>query len=288
MLIGVFLLIVASGRLRCSGLVLQERCRSEPWTSSAVTCSRSSPTRRSWARWCCCCRPSGATTTRCAGWPTASALLGFLVSLPLWFCFDRGAAGFQFVETASWIPLDRRRSTSSASTASRALLILLTTLLGEIAILSSWTAITERVRQYYVFLLLLQTGMLGRLLRARHVPVLRVLGGDAGPDVLPDRDLGRRAPAVRGDQVLPVHAGRLGGDAARASWRSTSTRARCPSSRQTGTLRRHAAGTRWASRPTCSSGCSWPSSWASRSRCRCSRSTPGCPTRTSRRRPPAR
>jgi NADH-quinone oxidoreductase subunit M len=42
-----------------------------------------------------------------------------------------------------------------------ALLVLLTTLLGEIAILSSWTAITERVRQYYVFLLLLQTGMLG-------------------------------------------------------------------------------------------------------------------------------
>ena len=30
-----------------------------------------------------------------------------------------------------------------------------------IAILSSWTAITERVRPYYVFLLLLQTGMIG-------------------------------------------------------------------------------------------------------------------------------
>ena len=42
-----------------------------------------------------------------------------------------------------------------------ALLILLTTLLGFIAILSSWTAIHDRVRQYYVFLLLLQTGMLG-------------------------------------------------------------------------------------------------------------------------------
>jgi NADH-quinone oxidoreductase subunit M len=41
------------------------------------------------------------------------------------------------------------------------LLILLTTLLGFIAILSSWTAITLRVRQYYIFLLLLQVGMLG-------------------------------------------------------------------------------------------------------------------------------
>ena len=33
-------------------------------------------------------------------------------------------------------------------------------------------------------------------------------------------------------------------------------------------------------------GSSWPSPWPSRSRCRCSRSTPGCPTRTSRRPPP--
>ena len=36
------------------------------------------------------------------------------------------------------------------------------------------------------------------------------------------------------------------------------------------------------------SGSSSPSSWASPSRCRCSRSTPGCPTRTSRRPPRAR
>ena len=43
-----------------------------------------------------------------------------------------------------------------------ALLILLTTLLGFIAILSLLDARShDRVRQYYVFLLLLQTGMLG-------------------------------------------------------------------------------------------------------------------------------
>ena len=35
-------------------------------------------------------------------------LLGFLVSLPLWFWFDRGADGFQFVEKAALDPLDRR------------------------------------------------------------------------------------------------------------------------------------------------------------------------------------
>jgi NADH-quinone oxidoreductase subunit M len=87
-------------------------------------------------------------------------LLGFLVSLPLWFWFDRGASGFQFVEKQEWIPSIGVHYFFGADGIS-ALLILLTTLLGFIAILSSWTAITERVRQYYVFLLLLQTGMIG-------------------------------------------------------------------------------------------------------------------------------
>ncbi len=88
------------------------------------------------------------------------ALLGFVVSLPLWLWFDRGAAGFQFVEKASWIPSIGVHFFFGVDGIS-VLLILLTTLLGVIAVLSSWTAVTDRVRQYYVFLLLLQTGMIG-------------------------------------------------------------------------------------------------------------------------------
>jgi len=87
-------------------------------------------------------------------------LLGFLVSLPLWFRFDRSSADFQFVERVAWIPsigVQYLLGVDGIST----LLILLTTLLGAIAILSSWSAVTERVRAYYVFLLLLQTGMIG-------------------------------------------------------------------------------------------------------------------------------
>ena len=59
---------------------------------------------------------------------------------------------------------------------------------------------------------------------------------------------------------------------------------------QTGvyTLRRDAVPAAEPRRSTCSGGSSWRSSSASRSRCRCSRSTPGCPTRTPMRRPPAR
>jgi NADH-quinone oxidoreductase subunit M len=88
------------------------------------------------------------------------ALLGFVVSLPLWFAFDFGAPGFQFVEQAAWIPSIGVQYHFGVDGIS-ALLILLTTLLGFVAVLCSWSAITERVRQYYVFLLLLQTGMIG-------------------------------------------------------------------------------------------------------------------------------
>ncbi|HET7291395.1 MAG TPA: NADH-quinone oxidoreductase subunit M [Vicinamibacteria bacterium] len=87
-------------------------------------------------------------------------LLGFLVSLPLWTQFDRAKAGFQFEERYDWIPSIGVSYYFGVDGIS-ALLILLTTLLGFVSILSSWKAITERVRQYYVFLLLLQTGMLG-------------------------------------------------------------------------------------------------------------------------------
>jgi NADH-quinone oxidoreductase subunit M len=90
----------------------------------------------------------------------AFGLVGFLVSLPLWFWFDRVAPGFQFVEQRSWIPsigVQYYFGVDGVST----LLILLTTMLGFIAILSSWTAVHDRVRQYYVFLLLLQAGMIG-------------------------------------------------------------------------------------------------------------------------------
>ena len=49
---------------------------------------------------------------------------------------------------------------------------------------------------------------------AGFLPLLRFLGSDARADVFPDRRVGQRPAAVRGDQVLPVHAGRIRRDAA--------------------------------------------------------------------------
>src|SRR3954452_20889191 len=88
------------------------------------------------------------------------AFVGFVISIPLWFWVSPQNADFQLVERASWIPsigAEYFLGVDGLST----LLILLTTLMGFIAILSSWTAITERVKEYYIFLLVLQTGMLG-------------------------------------------------------------------------------------------------------------------------------
>ncbi len=89
-------------------------------------------------------------------------VLGFLVSVPLWFRYDTapGAAAWQFVERAAWIPTIGAEYFLGVDGFS-VLLILLTTLMGLVAILSSWTAITERVKEYYIFMLVLQTGMLG-------------------------------------------------------------------------------------------------------------------------------
>src|SRR3990172_7446908 len=87
-------------------------------------------------------------------------VLGFLVSLPLWFLYQPQGAAWQFVEHADWIPAIGATYFLGVDGFSM-LLVLLTTLMGLIAILSSWTAITERVKEFYIFMLVLQTGMIG-------------------------------------------------------------------------------------------------------------------------------
>src|SRR3954453_858429 len=89
------------------------------------------------------------------------AFLGFVVSVPLWFWFNPASGDFQFIERAPWIPsvgAEYFLGVDGFST----LLILLTTMMGSIAVLSSWTAITEGVKEYYIFLFVLYA----RILRA--------------------------------------------------------------------------------------------------------------------------
>src|SRR3954469_11344227 len=92
------------------------------------------------------------------------AFAGFAVSLPLvpWFWAVKDRGGFKFMEGAAnnWIPTIGAGYQLGIDGISF-LLIMLTTLLGAISILSSWEAIQERVKEYYVWFLVLQTGMLG-------------------------------------------------------------------------------------------------------------------------------
>ena len=90
------------------------------------------------------------------------AFLGLIVSLPLiWrFSLDPGAPRYQFPETADWIPSIGAHYSLGIDGISL-LLVILTTFLGAISILSSWSAIKIRTKEYYILFLLLQVGMLG-------------------------------------------------------------------------------------------------------------------------------
>jgi NADH-quinone oxidoreductase subunit M len=87
-------------------------------------------------------------------------MLGFVVSLPLIWRFQIGTPGYQFRENYDWIPSIGAHYSLGIDGISF-LLVMLTTLLGAISILSSWSAIQTRKKEYYILFLLLQTGMLG-------------------------------------------------------------------------------------------------------------------------------
>src|SRR5258705_5242079 len=94
---------------------------------------------------------------------TGIAALDLLVSLPLWFDWAAAPAdpyGFRFVVDVPWIASLGVRYIVGVDGISM-LLVLLTTVLGFLAILSSWSAINQREHQYYAYLLMLQTGMVG-------------------------------------------------------------------------------------------------------------------------------
>ena len=91
----------------------------------------------------------------------AFSTITFILSLGLLFGgFDFNKAGFQFVDNQPWIPAWDIRYHVGVDGIS-ILLVLLTTLLMPIAILSSWTAIHDRLKEYMIFMLLLETAMVG-------------------------------------------------------------------------------------------------------------------------------
>jgi NADH-quinone oxidoreductase subunit M len=89
-----------------------------------------------------------------------ATLVTFVISLPLYFRFDPASADYQFVELKAWIPslgVSYHLGVDGISV----LLVLLTTFLMPLVILSSWTSVESRWKEFAVTMLLLEAGMIG-------------------------------------------------------------------------------------------------------------------------------
>ena len=116
-------------------------------------------------------------------------------------------AGYQLVEDHSWIGALGVRWTLGVDGISL-FMVALSALLFPIALLAS--AKIDKPKAFIVWMLLLEAAMIGVFLALDADRVLHVLRVRARADVLPHRGLGPRQPPLRGDEVLPVHRGRLG------------------------------------------------------------------------------
>jgi NADH-quinone oxidoreductase subunit M len=90
------------------------------------------------------------------------SLLTFFLSLGLWFGFDASpsAPEFQFEQFVPWVSsigIGYHVGLDGVAL----LLVMLTTVLGPIVILSSWRAIEERVKEFMIAMLVLETAMIG-------------------------------------------------------------------------------------------------------------------------------
>ncbi|HEY3278844.1 MAG TPA: NADH-quinone oxidoreductase subunit M [Syntrophorhabdaceae bacterium] len=90
------------------------------------------------------------------------SLIEFVISLPLFFLFDEKAKVMQFVEKAQWFP-EWGISYFLGIDGISLLLVMLTTFLTIICVLCSWESIEERVKEYYITFLFLETAMIGTL-----------------------------------------------------------------------------------------------------------------------------
>ena len=87
-----------------------------------------------------------------------TTLITFALSLIIWIDFDASNPGFQFVEEAAWLgPLKYKMGVDGISM----LFVILTTFLMPLCILASWEAIQDRVKEYMIAFLLLETLMIG-------------------------------------------------------------------------------------------------------------------------------
>ena len=102
-----------------------------------------------------------ALVARNSRWVALWTSLGaFILSLYVWAAFDAGSADFQFVERFDWMQdfgIVYRMGVDGISLP----FVLLTTLLTPVCVLASWDAIQNRVKEYMICFLVLETMMVG-------------------------------------------------------------------------------------------------------------------------------
>ena len=89
-----------------------------------------------------------------------TSLMTFVLSLFIWFGFERGTADFQFVESYDWMPEFNITYHMGVDGISMPF-VLLCTLLTPLCIIASWDAIKDRVKEYMIAFLALETLMVG-------------------------------------------------------------------------------------------------------------------------------
>ena len=150
------------------------------------------------------------------GLGVVTTALAFACSIAIAIGFDYGrSAELQFVKDVSWIPVIGARYHVGIDGISMPLFVL-TYLLGLLCAIYTARYVPQpgRTKAFVALTLAADHRDGGHVHLVRPDLVLRLLGAGAGPDVLPDRDLGIGEPAVREHQVLPVHAVRVGVHAA--------------------------------------------------------------------------
>lgn len=92
----------------------------------------------------------------------AGTIVLFLVSVGLYAGFDPALVGYQFKVDLPWISAGAFRANFSVGVDGISLfLVLLTTMLTPISLMASWSSIKDRVREFLIFMLMLETGIIG-------------------------------------------------------------------------------------------------------------------------------
>jgi NADH-quinone oxidoreductase subunit M len=87
-----------------------------------------------------------------------TTIITFAISILIWLRFDPTNAGFQFVEERAWLDLFKFKLGVDGISM---LFVILTTFLMPLVILQSWVVIEDRVKEYMIAFLVLETLMIG-------------------------------------------------------------------------------------------------------------------------------